>query len=274
MIVGLIGAGNMGGALVRGWDTAMAGPDTVLIADADQQRARDLAKGTGGKCAKSNRELAEDADVVLLAVKPVALHPVAEEIRVQVSDRRIPVVSILAATPIELIEQAFGPGTPILRFMPNVNAEVRAATLIYASNDSLDQRIERTLLDLFGLLGDLVPIEEPLFDAATAISGCGPAFFSLVVEAMVDAGVKQGLAVRQATELATTTMAGTAALLTRREGNTVALRRQVTSPGGTTAAGLAALEHHHLRAAFAAAADAVVEHAATFHADFAKDPDD
>jgi pyrroline-5-carboxylate reductase len=261
LIVGLIGAGNMATALARGWAATEAGPDEILVSDADPERAKLLAEKVGGRTASSNRDLAEHADVVVLAMKPDALGPVAEETRLSVSERGLPVVSILGATSIARVEEAFGPGTPVLRFMPNVAAEVRRGTFCHAASPSLDDRTERSLLDLFGLLGELVPVEERLMDAATAISGCGPAFFALVAEALTDAGVKQGLTAGQASELAVTTMAGTAELLAHRD--PVSLRRQVTSPGGVTAAGVAVLEREGVRAAFGAAVDAVVERART-----------
>jgi pyrroline-5-carboxylate reductase len=261
VIVGLIGAGNMAEALAQGWSAAEAGPDTLLVSDLDPERARALAEKVGGKTADSNRELAESADVVVLAMKPDALEAVAEDVRVTVAERELPVVSILGATSIAAVEAAFGPGTQVLRFMPNVAAEVRAGTFCYAPGASLEPGTERSLLDLFGLLGELVPLPERLMDAATAISGCGPAFLALVIEALVDAGVREGLQAQQATELALNTMAGTAELLRRWEGDTVTLKRKVASPGGTTAAGLAALERHALRAAFADAVEAVVQKA-------------
>jgi pyrroline-5-carboxylate reductase len=261
VIVGLIGAGNMARALAEGWSLAESGPDSLLISDLDPDRARTLADKVGGKKAESNRAVAESADVVVLAVKPDGLVPVAEDVRVTVAERALPVVSILGATSTGAVEAAFGPGTPVLRFMPNVAAEVRAGTFCYAAGTSLDSRTERSLLDLFGLLGELVPVPERLMDAATAISGCGPAFLALVVEALVDAGVREGLQAHEATELALTTMAGTAELLRKWEGDTVVIKRKVTSPGGTTAAGLAALEEHGVRAAFAAAGSAVVRRA-------------
>jgi pyrroline-5-carboxylate reductase len=265
MIVGLIGAGNMGGALVKGWAAAETGPDTILISDADESRARALADTVGGRRAASNMELAEDADVIVLAMKPAALQPVAEEIRVVVSDRGLPLVSILGATTIARIEDAFGSGTPILRFMPNVAAEIRAGTFCYATSKSLDDVVGQRLLDLFGLLGELVAIEDRLMDAATAIAGSGPAFYSLVVEALVDAGVKEGLSARDASRLAVSTMSGTALLLEHYGDDAATLRGKVTSPGGMTAAGLAALEQSKTRAAFAAAVAAVIRRAAEFH---------
>jgi pyrroline-5-carboxylate reductase len=261
VIVGLIGAGNMAEALAQGWSAEEAGPDTLLVSDLDFERARSLAERVGGKTADSNRDLAESTDVVVLAMKPDALEAVAEDVRVTVAERELPVVSILGATPIAAVEEAFGPGTPVLRFMPNMAAEVRMGTFCYASAESLDAGTERSLLDLFGLLGELVPVPERLMDTATAISGCGPAFLALVVEALVDAGVREGLQADAATQLALNTMAGTAELLRRWEGDTALLKRKVASPGGTTAAGLAALERHALRAAFSDAVEAVVKRA-------------
>jgi pyrroline-5-carboxylate reductase len=261
MIVGIIGAGNMASALAEGWAMADAGPDSLVLSDVDAERARSVAERMGGTRASSNRELAESVDVVVLAVKPDVLDAVASDIRVVVAERKVPVASILAATSIVTLEQALGPGTPILRLMPNVAAAVRTGTFCHVSSASLDERTERSLLDLFGLLGEMVAVDEPLMDAATAISGCGPAFFALVIEALIDAGVREGLSPDQAAQLAISTMAGTAALLGRRGGDPVGLRRRVTSPGGTTAAGVAVLEEHGVRAAFDAAVEAVVRRA-------------
>jgi pyrroline-5-carboxylate reductase len=261
VIVGLIGAGNMGLALARGWSATEAGPDDLMLSDIDPTRARSAADELGAK-AVSSRELAESADLVVLSMKPGGLDAVAEDIRVTVSERNIPVASILGATSIAQIEQAFGPGTAILRFMPNIAAEVRSGTFCYAGSNELDQGMERDVLDLFGLLGEVVPVEERLMDAATAISGCGPAFFALIVEALIDAGVREGLTASSAAELAVSTMAGTAELLSKHPGDTVSVKRAVTSPGGVTAAGLAVLEERGLRGAIGAAVEAVVERAA------------
>jgi pyrroline-5-carboxylate reductase len=250
VIVGLIGAGNMATALADGWSMAESGPDELVVSDADEARAKALAERVGATRAGSNVEVAESADVLVLAVKPGALEPVARDVRVAVAERRLPVASILGATSIAALETALGPGTPVLRLMPNLAAGARAGTFLYAAGPSLDERTERSLLDLFGLLGELVAVDEHLMDAGTAISGCGPALFALVVESLVDGGVREGLSAEQASELAISTMAGTAELLRRRGGDPVTLRRQVTSPGGITAAAVAALEAHSVRAAF------------------------
>lgn len=260
MIVGLIGAGNMAKALARGWTLTDTGPDGLAFSDVDEPRARAAAEELGGK-AISSRELAESADLVVLCVKPGALRAVAEDTRVAVGERGTPVASILGATRIAAIEEAFGPGTAVLRFMPNVAAQVRMGTFGYARGSAVDDAVERDVLDLFGILGEVIAVDEDLMDAATAINGCGPAFMALVVEALVDAAVKEGLSAPTATALAVGTMAGSAELLKSRDGDTISVKREVTSPGGVTAAGLAALEAHGLRAAFTAAVDAVVRKA-------------
>ena len=257
----MIGAGNMASALARGWSAAAAGPDEMVFSDADDERSKHLADEVGGRAVASNRDLAEAADTIVLAMKPNALVPVAEDVRVPVAERHVPVVSILGATSISTLEQSLGPGTAVLRFMPNVAAEVRQGTFCYAQGTALDARTARDLLDLFGLLGELVPVEERLMDVATAISGCGPAFMALVAEALTDAGVEHGLTAAQAARLAVSTMGGSAALLAARRDDAPSVRRQVTSPGGVTAAGLAALERTGVRAAFADAVDAVVTRA-------------
>ena len=249
----------MAAALALGWSSADTGPDGIVVSDVDSARAKALADRAGARTVATNRELAETADVLVLATKPAALSAVAEDTRVTVHDRGLPVVSILGAVSTEAIEQAYGEGTPVLRFMPNVAAEVRAGTFCWAPGSAIDDRTVQSILDLFGILGELIRVEERLMDAATAISGCGPAFFALVVESLTDAGVKEGLDARQASQLALTTMAGTAELLRRRDA--VSLRRSVTSPGGVTAVGVAKLEEYRLRAAFGAAVGAVVEKA-------------
>jgi pyrroline-5-carboxylate reductase len=143
--------------------------------------------------------------------------------------------------------------------MPNIAAEVGQGVFCYAPGSRAADGPEQDVLELFGRIGTVVKLPEALIDPATALMGCGPAFFALVVEALADAGVRHGLSAHDATRLATETMAGTAAVLRESGEDTAALRRRVTSPGGSTARGLAALERGGLRAAFADAVDAVVE---------------
>jgi pyrroline-5-carboxylate reductase len=248
MKVGLIGAGNMASALARGWG------EPVLVSDVDHARAEALAAELGGEALGSNAYVADQADVVVLCHKPAQLEAVAADI----SGRARAIVSILGGTPIAAVEAAY-PGLPAYRFMPNIPAEVGQGVLCYAPGTLASDGPEQDVLELFGRAGTVVALPEALIDAATALMGCGPAFFALVVEALVDAGVRRGLAPETAGRLAVQTMAGTAAVLREHSNDTAGLRRRVTSPGGSTARGLAALERGGVRSAFSDAVDAVVD---------------
>lgn len=236
----------MASALARGWG------EPVLVADVDHARAEALAQELGGEAPGSNAYVADAADAVVLCHKPAQLNEVAEEIR----DRAKVVISILGGTPIADVEAAY-PGLPVYRFMPNIPAEVGQGVFAYAPGSHASAGPEQDVLERFGRIGTVVPTPEHLFDAATALMGCGPAFFALVAESLVDAGVRHGLQPDDAARMAVETMAGTAATLRANGLDTAALRRRVTSPGGSTARGLAALERGGVRSAFSDAVDAV-----------------
>jgi pyrroline-5-carboxylate reductase len=247
MRIGLIGAGNMAGALARGWG------EPVVLFDPDESRAAELAAAVGGEAVASNAEVAARADAVVLCHKPAQLERVAAE----TDGAANAVVSILGGVPLADVERAY-PETPVYRLMPNVAAEVGRGVFCYAPGSLAADGPEAEVLEVFGRLGTVIPLDEPLIEAATALMGCGPAFFALVAEALVDAGVHHGLQPADAARMTVETMAGTAALLEARGHDTAALRRAVTSPGGSTARGLAELEHGGVRSAFVKAVEAVV----------------
>jgi pyrroline-5-carboxylate reductase len=248
MQVGFIGAGNMARALARGWG------DPVLCTDSGSGRAQALADELGGAAVSSNRELAERADLVILAHKPAQLAEVAWE----AAGAAKAVVSILARTSQADVRSAY-PGVPVFRIEPNTATQVRRGVLAFAEADAPeDAELRGRVHDLFARLGAVVDVPERLMTVAGACSGVGPAYWALLVEAQVDAAVKAGMPAAMASSLVTETMAGAAELLRARGGDTLAMRREVASPGGTTAKGLAALERGGVRAAFAAAMDEVV----------------
>jgi pyrroline-5-carboxylate reductase len=248
MQVGFIGAGNMARALARGWG------DPVLCTDAGSGRAQALAAEVGGEAVASNRELAERADVVILAHKPAQLAEVAWE----AAGAAKAVVSLLARTPQADVRSAY-PGVPVFRVEPNTAVEVARGVLAFAEPDVVtDPALHTRLKELFGRVGTVVEVPERLMSVAGALSGVGPAYCALVVEAQVDAAVRRGMPAHLAVQLVGETLGGAAELLRARGGDTLAMRREVASPGGTTARGLAALERGGLRAAFSAAMDDVV----------------
>jgi pyrroline-5-carboxylate reductase len=248
MHVGFIGSGNMARALARGWG------DAVLVTDSGSGRAAELAAELGGEAVESNRELASRADVVVLAHKPAQLAAVAAE----VGDAARVVVSLLARTPQAEVRAAY-PGATVFRVEPNTAVAVGRGVLAFAVPDvPVDAELHRSVRELFARVGTVVDVPEPLMGVAGACSGVGPAYWALLVEAHVEAAVRKGMPAALATRLVTETMAGAAALLRERGGDTLGVRREVTSPGGTTARGLAALERGGVRAAMAAAMDDVV----------------
>ncbi len=181
----------------------------------------------------------------MLAVKPAMLADVAAEL---VGAKTV--VSLLGATPLEVVQDAF-PEAEVIRVMPNVAVEVRQGVLCVAGHESFEVR------RLLGLLGHVVELPDSEFDAATAVMGCAPAYLALAVEALAGAGAAAGLEEELARELVVETTVGTAELLRRRHPADV--RRAVASPGGSTEAGLEALDREGASEAFAAAVRASLE---------------
>ncbi|HWC85872.1 MAG TPA: pyrroline-5-carboxylate reductase dimerization domain-containing protein [Solirubrobacteraceae bacterium] len=247
MQVGLIGSGNMARALARGWG------DPVLCSDAGSGRAAALVEELGGEALASNLAVAERADLVVLCHKPAGLKRVAQEI----GGAAKAVASVLGATPTGMLQSAY-PRTPVFRMMPNTAVEVRRGVVCYTPAAGVDAVLEAKVVALFARLGTVVNLDESQMEAASAVMGVGPAYQALLAEAQVDAAVRRGLKPRLAAELVVETMSGTAALLTARDFDTLAVRREVTSPGGSTARGLAALERAGVRTAFQDAIDAVI----------------
>ncbi len=248
-MIGLVGSGNMARALALGWG------EPVLCTDSGSGRAEALAALVGGEALGSNRELAERAEIVVLAHKPPQLAAVAGEI----AGTARAVVSILAGTTQAQVRAVY-PDTPVFRIEPNTPVEVKRGVLAFALPDApADEALRTRVRELFGRLGTVVDVPESLMRIAGATGGVGPAYWALLVEAQVDAAIRRGMPQRLASQLVAETMAGSAELLRAREYDTLALRRAVTSPGGTTARGLAALERGGVRAALAQAMDDVVD---------------
>jgi pyrroline-5-carboxylate reductase len=252
MRVGFTGAGNIAAAMARGWDGADGGPELMLFTDAGSGRAERLAEEVGGEAVDGNRALAEASDLVVLGVKPRDLDAVASEI----GDAAAAVLSLLAATPLATVSAAF-PGVPTLRAMPSLGVEVRRGSICLVEPDGAPSDLIEQVRRLLSLLGTVVPLDDGLIDAATAVMGCAPAYLALTAEAIADSGTRYGLDSKLAHELVTETMAATAELLRRR--HPADLRAAVASPGGATEAGLEALAAAEASESFAAAVEASLE---------------
>jgi pyrroline-5-carboxylate reductase len=247
--LGLLGAGNMASAMVRGWvraDPAMA--DRILVTDRGSGRAAALAEHHGVRHLVENTDVAREADVVVLCVKPIDVERVLREVGELITPTKA-IASVAAGVRTATLETILDVDAPVFRFMPNVGVQVGMGTLAYSAGRFIDTTAEEAVLRAFRMLGEVVPLEERQFDAATALSGSGPAFLGLIVEAFEDAGIVSGLSYSDARKLILSTISGTAGLLREEDVPCSVLRRMVTSPGGTAAAGLAEMERQSVRGA-------------------------
>lgn len=255
MKLGFIGAGNMATGLARGLASARGepgAPDQMLFADANAERAREVAAEVGGEALGSNRAVADAADLVVLAVKPNVLDAVAGDL----VEAGTPVLSILAGTSLERLRQAL-PGLGLIRVMPNLGAQLRQGTLCVVYADGLAGDVRRDGAAILELLGDVIEIDEDLIDAATALMGCTPGYLALMAEVLVEAGVDEGLTAEQSLSMVARSMVATGGLLEHHQ--PADLKRAVASPGGMTEAGLDALEERKIRETLLAAVEASLD---------------
>ena len=245
--IGFVGAGNMAGALIKGLlHSGTVASDQIQASDVREERLAELAKEHGIATTKDNAKLAAWSDIVVLAVKPQVIDkvmvPVAQALRPHAL-----VVSIVAGVPIESIESRFPPDTRVVRTMPNTAAIALAgATAIAPGTHASDEDL-RLARRMFEATGRVVVLDESLLDAVTGLSGSGPAYVMLMIEALADGGVKVGLHRETALLLAAQTVYGSAKLLLETGEHPGRLKDMVTSPGGTAIAGLHTLEAGGLR---------------------------
>jgi pyrroline-5-carboxylate reductase len=257
--IGLIGFGNMGSALVDGWLTSKAArPGEIRIYDSDLEKLREAAKRFGIKAAKDNRDIVSNADVVLFAVKPQVLDEVLQEISSVAGDKTL-FISIAAGVPLDRIEKNLGKGVGVVRVMPNAPALIREGISALCANKQVTKEGRKTAGRLLDAVGETVWIKEEMMDAVTGLSGSGPAYIFVLIEALSDAGVRQGLSREVATRLALWTVRGAAGMALESERHPGELKDLVTSPGGTTIAGLHALEKGKFRASLYNAVAAATE---------------
>ncbi|GAC1539347.1 MAG: pyrroline-5-carboxylate reductase [Myxococcales bacterium] len=244
--LGFIGVGNMGEALVKGLIASKAAaPSQILVSARRPERVGKLVELYGVR-GGSNAEVARQSDVLVLAVKPQILDAVLRGIAQDVTRDRL-VISVAAGVPIAAIERRLSPPMRIVRAMPNTPATVGAgATAIALGEHATDQDLA-TAKTIFDSVGLTVVLDEVQLDAVTGLSGSGPAYIFLIIEALADAGVKVGLSRRSALELAAQTVFGSAKLLLESGQHPGLLKDGVTSPGGTAIAGLHTLEAGGLR---------------------------
>jgi pyrroline-5-carboxylate reductase len=259
--IAFLGSGNMAEALVKGLLAAgVAAPAEIVCAEPRLERREELRKRFGVVVTASNVEAVSQAAIVLLSVKPHVADAVLAEIQPAVDATKL-VVSIAAGVPISAIARRLGASARIVRTMPNTPALVGAGATALARGGSATDADLAQALALFQSVGTAVVVEEHLLDAVTGVSGSGPAYVYLAIEALSDGGVKAGLPRDVATKLAAQTVLGAARMVLETGEHPGRLKDQVTSPGGTTIAGVHALEAGGFRAALIAAVEAATRRA-------------
>jgi len=245
--IGVIGAGKIGSAIVRGVVGAgLARPEQIMASDVSKALRQSLAAEVGIEVTPSNAKLCDFADIVILAVKPQVIDGVAEEIAKKVGKTKL-VVSVAAGVPLSRLEGRLGKGARVVRVMPNITCVVGAGASGYAGGASAtgsDLAKVGAILNSFGVG---LPLEEKYLDAVTGLSGSGPAYVFLFIESLADGGVQVGLSRDVALKLALQTVYGAARMALESGKHLGELRDEVTSPGGTTIAGLYALEKGRFR---------------------------
>jgi pyrroline-5-carboxylate reductase len=260
--IGVVGGGKMGGALIAGMISGgLVKAGAVTVADKDEDRLEELVKTYGIGATAQNREAVGNADVVILAVKPQNMAEVLSGLAEALAPPAL-VISIAAGISTAFIEERLHKGVRVVRVMPNMPAligEGAAALCRGAFATEEDLSLARTI---FAAVGIAVEVNEGLMDAVTGLSGSGPGYALLIIEALTDAGVRMGLARDVALKLSAQSLLGAAKLCLKGEKHPAELRDMVASPGGTTLAGLKALEDGRLRATLMSAVEAATRRSA------------
>jgi pyrroline-5-carboxylate reductase len=257
--IAVLGAGKAGEALIAGLlSSGWRKPEEIVATARHEERVAHLAERYGIAATANNVEAAQGAGVVVIAVKPQDIEALLTEVGRTLTTEQT-VLSIAAAIPTKLIESHLADGVPVVRAMPNTPVTVHEgmAGITAGAHAGEDHMVEAEAV--LRSVGRSVRVEESYMDAVTAVSGSGPAYFALLAESMIEAGILLGLSREIATELVVQTMLGTAKLLRDEKMHPVELREMVTSPGGTTIAAIRELEQAGVRAAFLNAIQAAMK---------------
>ena len=245
--IGVIGAGKIGSAIMRGVIGAgLVGKKQVMASDVSKALRQSAATELGIEATPSNAKVCEFADIVILAVKPQIVDSVLKEIAGKLGKAKL-LVSVAAGVPLERIEKNLAKGARVVRVMPNIPCVVGAGASCYAGGAHATAKDLEGVGSILNSFGVGLPLEEKYLDAVTGLSGSGPAYVFLFIESLADGGVQVGLSREVALKLALQTVYGSARMALESGKHLGELRDEVTSPGGTTIAGLYALEKGGMR---------------------------
>lgn len=245
--IGFIGCGNMGGAIVSGIiGSGFQKPENVIISEVTEELVDNLKEKFNVQATTDNKEVAKQADVLFLAVKPNMYKKVVDDIKSEITREKL-IITIAAGITIENMEYWIGEGYKIVRTMPNTPALVGQGMAAICANSKVSEEELKYVVDIFSSFGQCVELEEKYFHAVTALSGSSPAYVFMFIEAMADAAVRCGMPRKQAYTYAAQTVMGSAALVLETGKHPGELKDSVTSPAGTTIEGVAALESNGMR---------------------------
>lgn len=249
--IAIVGSGNMGTSLTGGMIAAGYAKENIIMCDPDEAKLQELKEQLDVMISTNNQEAAAKADVIIMAVKPQLFKVVAKDLKGIVQERKPLIISIAAGITIEKMQDFFGKDLSIIRAMPNTAAFVGCSATALFANDHVtneEKDFAKNIMETFGV-AVFVPQEKDM-DIVTALSGSGPAYFFLLMEALEEAAVSLGLDQHTARLLTLQTALGAACLAVESETPPAALRQRVTSKGGTTEKALEVLEAHDLRQVF------------------------
>ena len=250
--IGFIGGGNMAEAIIKGMlSSSTISGSNIFVSEPNKSRQKFLISEYKIKVMKDNLDLVKKTDVLIVAVKPQIIRQVLKDVTEHINEKKL-VISVAAGVPISQIEKALSNGKKkklsIVRTMPNTPSVVQEGVTAITAGKGVGKSDLKISHEIFQSVGRTVEVPEDQIDAVTGLSGSGPAYIFMIIEALSDAGVKMGLSRNVANELTIQTVLGSA-LLVRETGTSPGeLKNRVTSPGGTTIAGLHALEKGSLRA--------------------------
>ena len=245
--IGFIGGGKMGEALINGILRAgLSSSDKIMVSDVDKKRLQILEKEAGIKTTQDNKKITSDSDIIILAVKPNMMGSVLDELNSEITSKHL-IISIAAGIPLSFIESSLNKGCRAIRVMPNTPCLVGETAAGYALGKKATRNDGKLVGQILDAVGKSFLLEEKYLDAVTGLSGSGPAFIYVVIEALADGGIKMGLPRDVAITLAAQTAFGAAKMVLESGTHIGQLRDSVTSPGGTTIEGLHALEKGGIR---------------------------
>ncbi|SHF16966.1 pyrroline-5-carboxylate reductase [Clostridium fallax] len=246
-VIGFIGSGNMGQAIVGGIvGSKLVSKDNIILSDLNESNLLKAKKNFGVKITEDNKEVAKVADILILSVKPNLYPIVIEEIKDFVKDNVI-IVTIAAGKSLESTKEAFGKDIKVVRVMPNTPSLVREGMAAICYNNAVDKEELKEVINIFESFGKAEIIQENLMDVVTSVSGSSPAYVFLFIEAMADAAVLDGMPRDKAYRFAAQAVLGSAKMVLETGIHPGALKDMVCSPGGTTIEAVATLEEEGFR---------------------------